>query len=461
VGDGAQMDLAPGHYFWRIASPNQPLTEASAFTIASVQPVKPTYPSLSDRLLSYGGETPIQFRWAASLPHAPEEAEDLAENTLEVARDLEFKHELISEKIDASSGTATLRKIPEGSYFWRIKSKYADISVLSGVEKFKVDRAKKIDLDLAEPAQASHFEVRPEVKMVWNAAADAPTYQIDIRSSDGKPVVSEKLSTYVYHWLNPVAGAYEWKVTAFNSASQPIGESAWNHFSMYEGKPLALLQPKNNDQILYWENPKAFKFSWSSDSGVEAGKYRYLFEIAKDPEFKSIAQSKNLTSAEVASQDLSLEAGHYFWRVKVVDASGMSIKTSPAQNLTYGLYPTLAAPEMTAPEVGEQFHLMDEHYAPTASWSAIDGAEAYDVSVVRVDGRNPASSSGSSEKVVEHQTLTDRQLDLKKLPPGQYKVIVRSVDRMKRVGDAEVIRNFSIDYGHTLAPPEPISPEVQ
>jgi len=270
--------------------------------------------------------------------------------------------------------------------------------------------------------------------------------------------VNESTSLNNFVWKTTQPGAYKWRVIAFDANRQNIGESTWNTFIMFQGKTLALIEPKKAAKIEYWEDPAPFSFKWSADSAVEEKNYKYMLELAQDAEFKSIFKTASPGKPSISSTELGLIPGKYFWRVKLTDPSGVAIKTSEVSTLSYGIYPALPAPEILAPVPAATFSLIDDDFAPKASWSSINGAKFYDVSVSRVEGREPAVVS---EKVVIHETTSDTSFDLKKLPLGQYRITVRAADRIKRLGESESARSFSIGNGQTIEPPEVVSPVVQ
>ena len=437
--------LAPGRYFWRVIAADKPGTEAEQFTIEAATALKPIYPNQGQKIPVWGDRGPIQFRWVAP---AEDSHEARLENEIELASDADFKNMIASEKIAALSGVATLKDIPPGQMFWRIRSHYPDMAVTSATERFTIDKEKNIAIELGKPEQKASFEKQPELRFNWMSEASNVDFEIQVQSTGNKELLKNSSRQKVFTWKQYPAGTYRWHVAA-HYADQLVGESPWREFSVFEGAPIALKAPLKNQEIFYWKDPTRFDFKWGEDALAEKTDHSYLFEVSQDNEFTRSVVSKKIKDTEVPSKTLNLAAGTYFWRVRVVDSSGQIVKSSEIDKFSYGNFPVLRAPASMKPEPGMQFNPLEEKF-PQLSWSSVDNAQNYEVSVQAPDG-----------KVVRKQTTSKTVIEFKDLPEGKYSYTVSAIDELGRKGAPTPGRNFDVTLGAPLGAPESTSPEVQ
>ena len=460
-----RANFSSGNYFWRIVRKNQPLTEISPFKILPALALKPVWPNLKEKIVRWGEENQVQFRWLDPVSHLDHQSRDesvksLAEHELQLASDPQFKSVVASEAIEAEQGSTLLGKIADGTYYWRIKSRFGELAVLSPVEKFQVEHGKKIEIKLDKPEADASLELRSAIDFGWKVEAEHLIYRWQLKTADGRTVSEFQGERLSYPWGKTEPGAYQWKVSALDPQGHLVGETAWRAFSIYPGKSIALISPAPKEEILYWEAPPEFEFKWQKDSVAETQNLPYEIEIAKDAAFSQKVKSQTSKIASVSSKTLALPAGTFFWRVKVLDGTGRALKMSETSNFTYQTFPTLKPPVAMAPLPGTTFNLVEMDGNPTLNWDRAEGATAYDVTVYRsADGRAPATAGGKA--IAFHQMVSGNRVELKGLPAGKYLWSVRSLDKIKRVGNPTEVREFEISLGAPLGAPESTTVEVQ
>ncbi len=447
IAEAAQAaeSLVPGKYFWRVTVDSQAVTETRQFSIASAATAVPLFPLNSEKVTSWGEESPVQFRW--KLETSPET--EGAEHRLEVAKDAEFSDVVAAETIAADSGSAALKKIPVGSFYWRITSKYSDVALTSRAEKFVIQKPEKLAIELSAPDELKSMEINKAVRVSWTFNGPEAEYAWEIEAVSGGGDAAKGTSVAPsFNWTPAAPGVYKWRILA-TTRGHTVGESTWRQFSIFDGKPIALTTPAPDQSIQYWDEPAAFSFTWQRDAMASESGYGYRFELAQDSEFRKKIASKELKAESVASSEVKLTQGIYFWRVALVNSGGQVLKTSQATKFTYGVYPSLRAPASVTAEANQVFNVLEMKEEPTISWNAVDEAKSYELTIK------------AGTKVILTKDLAATTFALKELAPGKYHWSVRAIDRIGRKGEASDSRNFEITQGELLPPPLEVEVEVE
>lgn len=443
-----EAKLASGKYYWRITGKAGALTDSGQFRVAPAFTLNPVWPTASQKMLTWGADAAVQFRWIAPAALNGDVQDEHAKHTIEIARDAEFKEVALTAPVASSAGTAELRKLPEGKLYWRIKSRYDDLTLASRVEPFIVEKAQQLGLEAGKPEEGESLPLPPEIRFSWSCDSRDVEFQWEVQSSAGKTVATTRVKTMAAVWKNPPAGLYKWRVQALWQ-NKPVGETPWRGFSVFSGQPVVLKAPLKDQQIYYWHEPQPFSFEWEEDATAEQSGRSYQVEVASDIELKNNPIAFKTTKLSASSEKMQVPPGTFFWRVRVVDAGGQVIKTSEPWKFSFGQHPPLRAPASAKPEMGAVFNPLESEKDPVASWAPVEGAEAYEVTVK------------SQDKILIQTVTTEATLELKGLKEGNYTWTVRAVDKLKRRGEPLDLKSFKVTYGEPLAAPEVTNPEVQ
>jgi len=460
----ARLSLGAGDYFWRIRTKSSIITESRQFRIVAAAPIRPLFPAPGQKVLNWSADGSIQFRLMnpASNQAATEDLDSSqVDHKLEVAKDQEFKKILLAETVNPASGGASLKGIDDGTYFWRVKSRYGDLVTSSAAEKFTVEKAKKISLELMGPEEGGAYGLKPQFRFNWTCDRRDLDYQWELRSSDGKVSLNSKTRSQAFVWKGPTVGDYRWRVVAF-AQGQSVGETAWRSLSIAEHDPFNLIHPARNQSVNYWDKPTPVTFKWDKESGSQVTGSVYRLEVATEPTFKTGLLTKDTRVAEVTSEGMKLIQGTLYWRVRVMTAQGQILRTSDVSRFIYGPYPLLPSTVETLPAAGTSFNPMETGKDPTLSWAPVEGAVSYEVSVYSdvIDQRAPASPA-PKPKLVFHGFTPKTAVALKGIQAGNYTWTVQPIDKMKRKGSASQANRFGVTYGDLLEAPVIVSPEVQ
>ncbi|MFA5400629.1 MAG: hypothetical protein WC359_09335 [Dehalococcoidia bacterium] len=152
----------------------------------------------------------------------------------------------------------------------------------------------------------------------------------------------------------PEAGAiYYWHVCVYRSATGQLAYSDWSETRSFTVKAGFIVNtPYYGVQLLAPNNGclgckvKPASFSWSP--WKEATKYQ--FDLAKDPEFKSLVVTAATTTTGYEYDGTLDYSTNYFWRVKALEVNGRNIPSD--WSATFSMQ-TEAAPEPPAPAPSE------------------------------------------------------------------------------------------------------------
>jgi len=152
----------------------------------------------------------------------------------------------------------------------------------------------------------------------------------------------------------PEAGAiYYWRIRSAKSATQQIAASPWSAVRSFTVKAGFIVNtPYYGVQLLAPNNGclgckvKPASFSWSP--WKEATKYQ--FDLATDPEFKSLVVTATTTTTGYEYSGTLNYSTNYFWRVKALEVNGQNIPSD--WSATFSMQ-TEGAPAPPAPPPAE------------------------------------------------------------------------------------------------------------
>ena len=146
----------------------------------------------------------------------------------------------------------------------------------------------------------------------------------------------------------PEAGAiYYWRIRSARSATQQLAASPWSEVRSFTVKAGFIVNtPYYGVQLLAPNNGclgckiKPASFSWSP--WKEATKYQ--FDLATDPEFKSLVVTSTTTTTGYEYSGTLNYSTNYFWRVKALEVNGQNIPSDWSATFSMQTEPAPAPP---------------------------------------------------------------------------------------------------------------------
>ncbi|MCX5997757.1 MAG: hypothetical protein NTV42_09195 [Chloroflexi bacterium] len=146
----------------------------------------------------------------------------------------------------------------------------------------------------------------------------------------------------------PEAGAiYYWRIRSAQSATKQIAASPWSAVRSFTVKAGFIVNtPYYGVQLLAPNNGcigckvKPASFSWSP--WKEATKYQ--FDLAKDPEFKTLVVTATTTTTGYEYSGTLDYSTNYFWRVKALEVNGQNIPSDWSATFSMQTEPAPAPP---------------------------------------------------------------------------------------------------------------------
>ncbi len=146
----------------------------------------------------------------------------------------------------------------------------------------------------------------------------------------------------------PEAGAiYFWRIRSAKSATQQLAISPWSEVRSFTVKAGFIVNtPYYGVQLLAPNNGclgckvKPASFSWSP--WKEATKYQ--FDLATDPEFKSLVVTATTTTTGYEYSGTLNYSTNYFWRVKALEVNGQNIPSDWSATFSLQTEPAPAPP---------------------------------------------------------------------------------------------------------------------
>jgi hypothetical protein len=307
------------------------------------------------------------------------------------------------------------------------------------------------------------------------------------------------------------AGKYYWRVMSQNRVITEVRQ-----LSVLRAAPLQPIFPAQAQKIASLSPDTAVQFRWvnfrnvaSDEADPSHGDHR--IEVSQDSNFNNLIANESINPTTGLFSIHHLPDGTLYWRIrstyedfKVVSAGkafefknvDRTPKPSPlpgaivAARVPAGalgtpdsvenkVTPPAEVPEAEAPPPpppvpsttpspvpspvqfpteakmngGAIYNPLTAKAPMEASWSAVKGAEGYEVSIYK--------ELSLSAKLIQRLNTDQTHLAIKGLPPGDYSWTLRAQFKDARPTQLMPHTRFKISLGKLLAPPQVLSPEVQ
>lgn len=448
-GGQAQVDLAPGQYYWTLASRDDQLRGVlRSFTIREEQRPKWVQPQRLRSVFYFNDEDLLGFE----LPLRWDGDADLYELHIEHRngdREELYFHEVITsdsyEFSPSGPGEFTIQVRPSGpgreSALWSER-----ISIIIKSDRpprprgfFPKDRSRLLV-----------FEGLPTQEVQWRGESSFRNFILEWIDPLGNTFAEEVAGTSFSLGIHE-PGEYRWRVQAIGAHSR--SEFTEYYSFLIQREDFAPSSPEDGRRITLNRPHQQVRFEWARASGVR----EYIFELAEDERFEKILHTQKGRRPR-ADVELS-ELGHFYWRTKVVTSDGQVYYSTPYRVI---IQPN---PPPERPEVRGRLHieyLRSELLESVRSWmtrvadlffaQAVAEDEVYSLTVQLTWPRASAETVNSyririSNEQGEH--LLERDLDeplfiWEKVRPGNYNWEVAYIDHWNQIGPFSEPEPFTV-----------------
>lgn len=439
------ISLSAGSYFWRILSGETAVTETRRLRVVTARPLQSISPTAAESLVTWQKATRIPFRWevpTGSRDRVEALALERIPAQLEVSTSADFAKRVFETPVSASAGSAWIAAVPQGEYFWRLKSSFPGMDVHSRTLKFRIAAAEKMPIQLQLPTEGSTVEKGTPIAFRWRLDGVAARYRLELERAGQKIALPNRKTASEdlipsYQWPAMDPGSYRWRVIA-TMDEQIVGESKWRRFEVLEGRPILLTAPEPNRKFEYWAKPEPYAFHWQADE--KSGQYKV--EIARDAEFKQVVKTATATHPPLAAQAFDLGAGDWFWRVRWVDSADRTLRVSAISRFQHAPFDRLKAPEDAYPPEKYVFLKDRANLDPEIKWSSLKDAKQYVVKLRH------------GKRIVREIKTDQTTVKMKGVTPGLYQWTLHAVDPGGREGEALAWRELTVTPPKKLRAPK-------
>lgn len=289
---------------------------------------------------------PLNFSWRSDAKQ---------KLRVEFSRDRQFSAPFYSAEVDGDHHAVSDSNLPDGTFFWRVKTATGDSSLAAQVTTYadlppmpvlpKDEQTYILDTDKGETSKTVFF--------TWEDKSGSTEYQLDIASDkDFKSIVkSQRGKDRVSRVANLPKGDYYWRLTGRHPVRENPPTSRLMSFSVRDGKraPTApVLQAKDLNYMIppgilsrfpasaagsgrgvKPENMSPLKWAPSENASS------YEVEVALDPAFTNSVRNENGPALAFAPQEV--RPGSLYMRVRAKSDDGRVSPPSETAKLDVSL----------------------------------------------------------------------------------------------------------------------------
>lgn len=399
------LRLNSGIYYWRVSILNRQqkreYSEIFSFSLLYDAPISLLSPAPKG-IIRYLDKLPlVNFSWSES---------SYSNNyTLQISKDPAFQKEL--RNVASYVSTIAVSNLSEGQYFWRVatnpnipneKVKYSPVS------QFQIQKLKELSPPgLVNPGDKREINrllfSKGGVTFNWlkNIEITESLFQISRDSQFNEIIFEQKLP---YNFINLkqslAQGTYYWRVRGSTQQKRTSPFSIARSFRVVNQEKLLTLKPANQESFDYFAaKDHGISFIWKRPESLG----QFVFAISRSATMDNPLQEKKVISYNTNISNL--EAGNYYWQVKMVDADNQTILRSDV--LPFSISPPLDSPRAVFPGNNAVVD-MSSRDSLTLDWEGPAQANQYLIELYQTSGnRRKILSKRQKESVLFFRNLKE------------------------------------------------------
>ncbi|MEQ1877110.1 MAG: hypothetical protein ABL958_10720 [Bdellovibrionia bacterium] len=428
TGVAGRLDVAMrvGPFYWRVvATSTDPKKVPRRSGVQKNEVIARMPPSLLEPALGssivWNPEEPaVTFRWS-NLARLEKMIFDLSKTP-------DFKNPLVPDGVgDRTSHEVELKE--SGTYYWRVRGQLRGSQEQLVSESFKFQYKREFELlppVLSKPANNERLShqmlIASKLTLKWEEVPGVSGYKVSLKAAGGASAiqVNEEVKIPEIKVAGLTPGSYIWTVASVGREGKISAPAVERKFSVDELPKLLWADGKDDPMnYLYTTEKPSLKLEWPRGPAQAKGWKMRIMEDGADP---SEAKWTEMLPEPKYAGDLS-KAGKYEVEVEAFTETGDLAAKSSKRVVNVQQLPLLPAPKF-AESVPEEL-MAKNNGSVQLAWEKVDRASRYVVEVRKPDG------------TVAKEVVSDNLGEtIKSMMPGQYKVILKSVDQTGRRGIA-------------------------
>jgi hypothetical protein len=416
----AETPLEPGTWYWRVAS-GDAHSSTRQLSVSREEPLTLVQPQDGGDIAFRKLKPPVRFSWTAS--------EHAVFWDLELSPTADFAKPTLRRRTTVSS--LSIDGIPAGTWYWRVVPHYSGTLVspvqVPPVSRFTVTQRPQMNpLAVTLPVQGTLVQTQElstkGLAFTWDPPAEARTYELSVSKTPAGPAVAQFETSAPYKIVSPKelgtlagVGPTYWSLKWADDEGSVSPAGPTRTIQAVDGE-LALRPtfPPDGYQVAdqFLTNTR---FAWKSNLSV-----RTALQVSRTPDFK------DLVAELPVKADTALAGpwgqGTLYWRLSSYNVNGsVFLQTAPRR---LEVVPPFPAVVLVQPHPGQQM-LLPEQDDSTLVWTAVKGADYYQLTLM------PAGGRSQFQATVERPTSDEVKLvvPLGRFAEGSYVARVQAFAR--------------------------------
>jgi CSLREA domain-containing protein len=412
--------LADGVYYWRVRGLSSaglgPWSASRNFMIDTTAPLAPaqSLPALNANLTL----ARPNFTWLA--------ATGANRYRIQVDNNSDFSSPIIDIESATTSYLSTI-SLPQGSYYWRLKSRDAALNW----GNFGTERSFKVNIQTLPANNGFSTDITPAFS--WAAWTGATRYQLQVSSQSNFSSTIIQFNTLTASTLSHSSltvlgnGTYYWRVNIDTGSGFVLSPF---YFTLTISPTPAAAPLLTSPTLGLLTNDNTPAFAWAASISTLGQPYSYQIQIDNNSNFSS--PEVDATSASTNYTSPVLADGLYYWRLRTLNSVSVGGIYSASRSFTIDTTAPLA-PVQSLPALNATVTTA----RPTFTWLAAAGANRYRIQV--------DNDSDFSSPIIDIESTTISYLSTLSLPQGSYYWRLKSRDAALNWGAFGTERSFKLN----------------
>lgn len=316
----ANLELAPGHYYYKVES-SAGSSLIGSFKIIQEFPPIILRPKQGEEIKLFEGTDKIYLQWEA-------------QSGLNYM--VEWKDESSHvEKIN--SGPLAIPAQASGKISWRVRidetsrpeARWSDWQEITVIKLTRPITPTDLIPDGIE--YQTYTTPEEKIEFLWK---NSTTSEIEIKTPDGN-MLNENIDKNFFEYTAKMPGTYSWRVRGSDAHLQTSDWSEWKTFTITD---LSGSVEKEGIQRIQLNRPdQKVTFNWKSEKDETT-----IFELSRDKNFETIVKKSEVTSDN--TEVIIPEVGTYYWRSRHFSSSG-TVNVSEPKRVIIEPAPAPSKPE--------------------------------------------------------------------------------------------------------------------